>query len=130
VLGNDLPERLAEVRVFQLAVDNLQRGVDKDKSQMLIEKCEADWSGRDQLQQLKLLALQLRDSTAQAVHCSFVPGIHKSIRPFRNCHLLYAIPRRLNTGTLAKSSTNAKIAAARSVPPTTNFDKGLMAIRA
>src|ERR1700677_2972900 len=114
--------------VCQLAVDDLQSWVDEDKSQMLIEKCEADWSGSDQLQQLKLLVLQLNDSIAQAVHCFFIAGIHQSIRSFLNRHLLYAIPRRLNTGTLAKSTTNAKIAAARSVPPTTNIDKGLMAI--
>ena len=40
----------------------------------------------------------------------------------------YAILRRLNTGTLAKSTMNAKTAAATSVPPTTNTGRGLMAI--
>jgi hypothetical protein len=47
---------------------------------------------------------------------------------YRPPSFLYAIPRRLNTGTLAKSTTNAKIAAARSVPPTTNIDRGLIAM--
>jgi hypothetical protein len=84
VLGNHLTKGLADVIVCQLAVNDLQSGVNKDKSQMLIEKCETDGSGGDQLQQLKLLALQLSDSTAQAVHCSFIARIHKSIRSFRN----------------------------------------------
>jgi hypothetical protein len=41
---------------------------------------------------------------------------------------LYAILRRLNTGTLAKSKMTAKTAAATSVPPTTNIGRGAMAI--
>jgi hypothetical protein len=40
----------------------------------------------------------------------------------------YAIFRRLNTGTLAKSRITAKIAAATSIPPTTNTGRGVMAM--
>ena len=45
-----------------------------------------------------------------------------------SCALSYAIPRRLNTGTLAKSTMNAKTAAATSIPPTTKIGRGVMAI--
>ena len=41
---------------------------------------------------------------------------------------LYAILRRLNTGTLAKSKVNAKTTAATSVPPTKSIGRGVMAI--
>jgi hypothetical protein len=40
----------------------------------------------------------------------------------------YAIPRRLNAGSLAESAANAKTAADTSVAPTANTGKGLMAI--
>ena len=93
MLWNHLTKGLADMIVCQLAVNDLQSGVDKDKSQMLIEKCETDWSGSDQLQQLKLLALQLRDFTAQTVHSSFFARIHKSIRSFRS-HFQSAVFRK------------------------------------
>ena len=40
----------------------------------------------------------------------------------------YAILRRLNTWTLAKSKMNPKTTAATSIPATTNIGKGAMAI--
>ena len=41
---------------------------------------------------------------------------------------LYAILRRLNTGTLAKSKMKAKTVAATSIPPAANVGRGVMAI--
>jgi hypothetical protein len=60
-----------------MAVNELQNCVYADKSQIVIEKCEADGRGSDQLQQLRFLSSQLTNSIAPAVHCSFVAGIHK-----------------------------------------------------
>jgi hypothetical protein len=42
--------------------------------------------------------------------------------------IVYAILRRLNTGTLATFRINAKITVDRSIPPTTNIDKDDIAI--
>ena len=42
--------------------------------------------------------------------------------------LLYAILRRLNTGTLAKSNMTEKAAAASKIPPTISMGTGAMAI--
>src|SRR5580698_1714677 len=40
----------------------------------------------------------------------------------------YAIPRRLNTGTLARSAMNAKATAATSIPPTRSIGRRVIAI--
>src|ERR1035441_2180825 len=46
----------------------------------------------------------------------------------QECSASYAIFRRLNTGTLAKSRMMAKAAAATSISPTTNSGSRVMAI--
>ena len=42
--------------VCQMAVNDLQSGVDADEAQIVIEKCEANGCGGDQLQQLRFLS--------------------------------------------------------------------------
>jgi hypothetical protein len=76
LLRHHFSEWPADMLVCQVTVHDPQSYVDADKSQIMIEQRKADGRGGDPLQQLRFLTLQLSDSIAQALHCTFVAGIH------------------------------------------------------